>query len=174
MNVFKRQVLKQLGIALGVVALAIVIAQIMTSQTKATAAKIQSQKSELVFRARATESLAALRSDSDKAEPLFNILNGALPPKDRLINFGPNLIDLAKQNGISLGFNFGTEEPAVAGRPNYIRFAVTGNSSYSNIIRFLQDLEKSRLFIKINSMDVTRQGGLDRFNFIADGQVYYQ
>ncbi len=166
--------MKQLGIALAVVVLAVIIAQIMVSRTKTTATKIQNQKSELIFRARATESLAALKIDSDKAESLFNILNGALPPKDRLINFGPNMIDLAKQNGISLGFSFGTEEPATADRSSYIRFAVTGNSTYGNLIRFLQDLERSRFFIKINSMDLTRQGGLDRFNFTADGQVFYQ
>lgn len=174
MDVFKKQLFIQLGVAFGVLVFLITAIQLMASELSKTALKIQSQKSELLLRSQATDSLAALKSDFEKAKPLFSLLNSVLPPKDQLINLGKDLGVLAQQNRIDLGFTFGGEAPPTEDVPGFIRFSMTGSATYANFTRFLKDIEKMRLYIKLVSLDMTRQAGSDSFNFVASGQVFYQ
>lgn len=173
-NTFKKQLLTQLGLFFGVSILVIVATQIAAGNLAANADKIQSQKSELAFRIQATQQLASLKADSAKAEPLFQKLNSILPVKDDLINFGQSLIDLAKSEKVDLGFSFGGEVAPKDGTSGYIKFSLTGSGSYENFQKFLKDLEKVRYFIKLNSVDMTRQPGSANFSFVSDGQVFYQ
>ena len=149
-------------------------AQFIAGDLGAHARKILNQKSELAFRTQATGQLATLKADSDKAQPLFTALNGALPLKDDLINFGQSLILVAKNEKIDLGFNFGGETAPKGDIPGFIRFSITGSGSYENFQKFLKDLEKSRYFVKLNSIDLTRQPGNTAYSILADGQVFYQ
>jgi Tfp pilus assembly protein PilO len=173
MDVFKKQLFVQLGIAFGIMALLIAVNQFMANTLARTAVKIQNQKNDLNFRTRVTDSLAALKSDFEKARPLFAILNSVLPQKDELINLGKDLGALAKQNNIDMGFTFGGESPPTDETPGFIRFTITGDTTYSNFLKFLKDIEKMRIFVKFNSLDMTRKGN-NSFNFIAGGQVFYQ
>ncbi len=171
---FKKQLFRQLVIGLGVLVALLAGTQFAVWEFQKTAKRINAQKSELVFRSQATDQLASLKNDFEKAKPLLSALNEVLPPKDQLINFGKELSDLAKQRKIDLGFTFGGEAPAENGAPGFIKFAMTAETNYSNFVGFLTDIERSRFFIKFNSMDMNRVSGTDKFNILASGQVFFQ
>lgn len=171
---FKKQLLVDLGISLGALILIIAIVQIAAWQVAKTADTITGQRNELALRTRATESLATLKSDAEKAKPLQASLSSVLPAKDKLINFGKELTDLGKQNSAELSFDFGGETPGTADAPGFIKFTLTGSTGYTGWTNFMKDVEKSRLYIKINSVDLTRKPGTDIFGVVAEGQVFFQ
>lgn len=164
----------KLALGLGILALALIATQFVVWEFQKTAKRIDNQKKELVFRAQATGQLASLKSDSEKAKPLLSALNNVLPQKDQLINFGKELTDIGRQNKIDLGFAFGGETPAENGVPGFIKFSITGEAAYDNFIGFLKDVEKNRLFIRFNSIDMNRISGTKNFNILGSGQVFYQ
>ncbi len=171
---FQKQLLIHAGIALAMIGISAIALQAVAWHVGSNAAGIAKQRGELALRTRATESLATLKSDAEKAKPFAETLNNVLPPKDRLINFGKELTDLAKQNGAEMSFDFGGETPSTAEIPGFIKFSMTGVATYGGWTKFLKDLDKSRLYIKINSTDLTRQPGTDSFNIVAEGQVFFQ
>lgn len=174
MEPFKKQLSIQLAIGGGAAILAIVIVQLLAWHVGQSSAEITRLRSELALRTRATDSLATLKSDAEKAKPFQQKLDSLLPTKDRLINFGKELTDLAKANGAEMSFDFGAETAAKSGIPGFIKFSLTGASNYNNWYKFIKDLEKSPLYIKMNSVDLTRQSGVDSFNVVAEGQVFFQ
>lgn len=174
MEPFKKQLLTQVGIGLGAAVLAVGLVQFLAWRVGQNSANITKLRNELALRTRATESLATLNSDAEKAKPLSQKLDGVLPSKDKLINFGKGMTDLAKQDGAELNFDFGGETAATAATPGFIKFSLTGAATYGNWSKFLKDVEKSQLYIKFNSTDLTRQPGTDSFNVVAEGQVFFQ
>lgn len=174
MTAFKKQLLIKLGISSGALILIIGAVQLTVWHVSQTSEEITRQRSELSLRTRATQSLATLKSDAEKAKPLQASLGNVLPPKDRLINFGKELTDLGKQNGLELSFDFGGETPSTPDAPGFIKFTLTGTATYTSWTNFLKDLEKGRMYVKINSADLARKPGLDNFNVVAEGQVFFQ
>ncbi len=171
---FKKQLGVQLLIAFAAIAAALIATQLIASHLDASANAILEQKRNLALRIHATDQLASLKAASDKAQPLVAFLNSTLPPKDDLINFGQSLRQLAKNEGIDLGFSFGGEAPPKGNLPGYIPFSITGSGTYENFQKFLKDVESSRYFVKFNSFDLVREGDTNSFNLRADGQVFYQ
>ncbi len=174
MEPFKKQLLTQVGVGLGSAVLAIGIVQFLAWHVNQNSTNITKLRNELALRTRATESLATLNNDAEKAKPFAQKLDNVLPSKDKLINFGKQLTDLAKQDGAEMSFDFGGETAATADTPGFIKFSLTGAATYGNWAKFLKDVEKSQLYIKFNSADLTRQPGTDSFNVVAEGQVFFQ
>ncbi|MDO8467126.1 MAG: hypothetical protein Q7S83_03240 [bacterium] len=174
MDLFKKQLWIQLGISLGLTILAVGVVQFLAWHVGKNSTNITELRNELALRTRATESLATLKNDADKAAPLTKKLDVVLPSKDKLINFGREMTDLAQKNGAELSFDFGGETSSTADTPGFIKFSLTGLATYANWSKFLKDVEKGQLYIKFNSVDMTRQSGGDNFNIIAEGQVFFQ
>ncbi len=174
MEPFKKQISIQLAVGTGLAVLAMAIVQLLSWHVSQNAGEIIRLRNELDLRTRATESLATLKNDAEKAKPFQQKLDGILPTKDGLINFGKEMTDLAKTDGVEMSFDFGAETAAKAGVPGFIKFSLTGVGSYTNWYNFLKDLGKSPLYIKINSADLTRQPGADNFNIVSEGQVFFQ
>lgn len=174
MDAFKKQLFISLGTGIGVIVLAVIAMQATSGLLAKTADEIEKRKDELALRTAVTASLAELRANFAKAQPYQRILDSVFPPKDDLINFGRDFINLGKQSGLELGFNFGNENPSSTDKPGFISFSASGKGTQDGFLRFLKDLEKSTLFIKINSLDLVRQVSADTFNIVLDGQVFFQ
>ncbi len=174
MDTFKKQLLVKILVAFLLVSALVVLTQLSASDLKRNSTKIQDQKTELAFRIRATGQLAFLKADSEKAQPLFNSLASILPPKDDLINLGKSVVEIGKNYRLDIGFTFGGENLPAGGAPGFISFGITGAGGYTDFQKFLKDLERSRYYIRINSVDLIRQPSGTSYNIIADGQVFYQ
>lgn len=164
METSKKQLLAQSGIVLGIAVILIVAIQLVAPRLEQAAVKIQNQKSDLAFLSESTDLFPQLKSDLAKAQPLANELNRILPSKEQLAGFEKELTDLAKK--VKIGINFAW----VGGG----QFLMTTDASYGNFLKFLKEIEKSRFFVKINSLNMTRQGSADKYNIAANAQVFYQ
>jgi len=161
-------------IAFLVIGAATAAAEFVTAAVKKNSAKIDSQKGELALRTQATGFLADLKSDFEKAKPLFDALSGALPPKDDLINLGLEIGGLGKRFNLEIGFTFGAETASGPDQPASINFSLTGTGAYDNILRFMKEIERSPLYIKVNSIDFTRKPDSGNFGFVMSAEVFYQ
>lgn len=174
MNIFKKQILAQSGILLGVVIILVAAIQLIAPELKKAAIKIQSQKSDLAFLSESTDLLPQLKSDLEKSQPLTNELNRVLPPKEQMAGFEKELTDLAKKVKIGVNFTKVGDTSATDAEPGFIQFLLTSDVSYGNFLKFVKEIEKSRFFVKINSLNMTRQGSADKYSIAANAQVFYQ
>lgn len=164
----------QLVIGVAVLLVAVIATEIAASQLEKNSEKIRDQKRELSLRTSATANFAELKSNFDLAQPAIAILDQFLPPKDDLINFGRDMVNLGKQHGLSIGFNFGNETSSSASGAGSIIFSISGSGSFNGFQQFLNDIEKSSLFIKVTSFDVTRSAPNDEYNILMNGVVFFK
>ena len=174
MEAFKKQILAQSGIALGAAILLVIAIQLIAPKLERVAVKIQDQKSDLAFLSQSTNLLPQLKSDLEKAQPLINELNRVLPPKEQMAGFEKELADLAKKVKIGISFSKVGDSVATGDAPGFTQFLMTSNASYGNFLKFLKEVKKSRFFVKINSLNMTRQGSADKYNIAANAQAFYQ
>jgi len=168
MDVFKKQLLLQLAIALGIAVVLVAATQLTALELQKAALIIQEKKVSLTFLSRATDLVPQLKSDLAKAQPLINELNRILPPKAQLANFDKELTELAKKTGIGINFSL------VGEQAESLQFLMTSDVTYSNFVKFLKELEQSRFFVKINSLNMTRQASGGKYNIVANAEVFYQ
>lgn len=171
---FKKQLLLNLGLAFLSTAIMAAAVQLIAADLTHRALKIRDQKSELALRSQAAELLNDWKGGFEKAKPLFTILNQVLPPQTDAVGFGQKLTGLAKNFKIELGISFGGEITGNAETPAASNFSLTGKSAYANFVRFLKEAGKIPLFIKLNSIDLTRRENSDIFNFAINAQVFHQ
>lgn len=174
MDSLRKQIFVQLAIAVGVLAALLAANQFMVSLLKKTSDRIQEQRGELVFRSRASEILPILQNDAAAAKPLLEKLNKILPPKEGLINFGRQLVELAKKQKVNLTFDAKGDVPATDESPGAIKFFITGEATYANFVRFLKSVENEPFLVKFSSINMTRKPSGSSFTALADGEVFYQ
>lgn len=174
MDSFRKQIWAQLGIAVISIGALLAANQFMFLELQKTAGKIRDQKSELIFRSKASEFLPKLKEDSEKARSLSATLNKILPGKEGLVNFGNRLIELAKSQKINATFNVKGDVPTTETGLGAIRFFITSDATYANFTRFLKAVEKEPVSVKFNSLDVNRKPDGDAFTVVANGEVFYQ
>ncbi|GEM_PF-1608943 len=174
MDIFKKQLLIQAGIAFGVLVVLVFAIQFIAPQLDKAAAKILVQKSDLDFLSRATNLLPQLKSDLEKSQPLTDELNRVLPPRAQLASFDKELADLAKKAKIGVNFSLVGETPATDEAPGFTQFLITSEAGYGVLVKFLKEIEQSRFFVKINSLNMTRKSSGDKYNIVANAQVFYQ
>lgn len=174
MDTFKKQLFTQLGIFLGAVVFLVVAIQLIAPKLERVAVKIQDQRSDLAFLSESTDLLPQLKSDLEKAQPLINELDRVLPPKEQMAGFEKELTDLAKKVKIGVNFTKIGDSAATDAEPGFTQFLLTSDASYGNFLKFVKEVEESRFFVKINSLNMTRQGSADKYNIAANAQVFYQ
>ena len=114
---------------------------------------IRKQRQELVNRSEELSLFAKLQSQSNEAEPYFNILGNVLPIRDRLFDFPKEMERLASQEGIGFGFSFGNESPSGPDTAGRVGFTITAGGSLVKIFRFIKAMEDSRFLIGFKSFD---------------------
>lgn len=174
MEASKKQLLIQLGITSGIVIILVLAIQFIAPQLEKASEKILVQRADFNFLSQATDLLPQLKSDLEKSKPLAIELNRVLPPKEQLAGFGKELADLAKKSKIEINSSLVGEIPAADGAPASTQFLLTSGVNYSAFLKFLKEVEQSRFFVKINSLNMTRQQSGDKYNIAANVQVFHQ
>lgn len=171
---FKNKLLVNIVITIlivaGLTALLVFIGRNINQKTD----EISAIRRELSSRLNAIQSLANLRQQSAQAKANFSVLQTLLPTKDELVNVPKELNALAKARKVELGFAFGNEIAATDSEPGFTAFNMTLSSSYDNLVGFLKSLEKSRFFIAVDSLDVTRDPQSQRLSALISGKVFSQ
>lgn len=172
MTEFKKQLLLKLGIGLAVVLILATLMFLLSFDISRRVRQIQNQRSEMVFRTQTIDALASLKSDFAKAKPYFSFLENILPQKDQLITFSKDLETLARQNKIDLGFSFGSEAPSSETEPGSLSFTLTAAGTFSDLLGFFKDINKSRYFVNFISIDLNKRDTVYTGNL--SGRVFSQ
>ena len=168
---FKKQLLTQIGIALGTVLVFALFIILLNSDINKRIEQINKYRGDLAFRNQTIEVLSTAKSDLVRAQPLINNLEGLLPDKDSLVNFPRELEQIAKARKVDFGFGFGNEQAGSAEAPGFIRFTMTAVGEYGALIAFLSDLEAHHYFISLDTFDMTRQiNGV--YSVLSSGIIY--
>lgn len=133
---------------------------------------ILEERGEIASKATAMESLALLRSDSEKSGPYISILENILPTKDQLIIFSRDWDSLAKGRHLSFGFNFGKETAPTASEPGSNEFRAVVSGPYAELVNFLKDVKKSRYLVKFVNVDIIEKG--KEFEMSISGSVFFR
>ncbi|MEK7555539.1 MAG: type 4a pilus biogenesis protein PilO [Patescibacteria group bacterium] len=168
---FKKKIILNIGVSLGIVLLLGAALFFLNSEIQNKVKQITEAKKGLNFRSQLSESITLLRNESEQVEPYLNDLENILITKDKLVNFSQDIKTIGQQNQINLNFSFGAETPKTKDEPGKIGLIITADGNLNNLISFLRGLENSKYFVKLNKLDLTKQG--DKFKGILNGEIFY-
>ena len=169
---FKQALTRNLTIALTLIAALFLFLLLIGNDISGRVENIQNDRRELSFRLQSLESLAALRSGSEKADKLFATIQNFLPPRDQLVGFSKILENFARNNQLGFGFKFESEIPSAETAPGINNFILTSSGAYSNFLRFLKAAEDSKYSIGFTSFDILKKD--KDFQMLIKGRVFSQ
>lgn len=132
---------------------------------------IASLRGQLDFWAKSTESLAGLKQDATQANTYLPLLQAAIPNKDQLINFLPDMDVLAKENKVGLNESLGSQELAPDGKLTTTAFSLTAQGQLVNLTSFVMAVKASRYPTQFTTADLVKSGQ-GTFTLTISGQVF--
>ncbi len=169
---FKQAIIRSLAVAFALIAALSLLLLLIGNDISARVKNIQSNRQELSFRLQSLESLASLRSGSERASKILETIQNFLPPRDQLVGFSKVLENFAKNNQLGFGFQFESERQSTETVPGINNFILTSSGGYSNFLRFLKAAEDSKYFIGFNSLDILKKD--KDFQMLIKGSVFSQ
>lgn len=116
--------------------------------------------------------IASLKSDFESAKPYISVLENILPIRDKLISFPRDIIFIAQKNKVEAAVSFGAETLASKTEAGFIKFTMTVDGSYSDILKFLQEAEKGKYII--DWVDTDLAFGNKKYKGSISGRVFLQ
>jgi hypothetical protein len=171
---FKKRLIIEIAISFGVIAVIVMVLVSLGNNISAKAESISRANSERNNSIKIDRDFAALTISSKGTEVMMEKLNNALPAQAGMIEVIQDVGALAKEHNLlfSSPKYVGTEIPPTDTEPGRIKLEMTAQGSYTGIVRFIKDLETGRFFIKINNIDIIRQGFV--YNAIIGGELYFK
>lgn len=133
--------------------------------------RVDEYKSDLLTRSQAIGLLAELKKNAQRAEPLLERIENRLPTRDELILFPRELERIALEKEVDFGFTFGNETTGSEQSPGVVTFTMSLAGTYDALTAFLQAIESSRYYIRMESVDLTRKDG-GVYALVTSGEVY--
>ncbi len=167
---FKNQLILAISIATGAIIVFGGLILFLNSDIKGKAKEMEYLQSTLGFRLQAADSLVILRKDYSKAQQYIPALDTILPTRDQLFRFPRELTNTAKEEEITLNINLGKETLKTETKLGTIEFTMSGQGIFDNFINFLKNMETGRYSIKLDNLDITRQG--ENIRVLSRGKVF--
>lgn len=145
-----------IAVALGILTVLLFALFLVSRDVQTQASSIKSVKSDLKTRIQQLNDLAKLREEARTAEPNLAKLEAAVPDKDELFSTRRELEQLAGRNNLTVSFSFGSEGQKENGLGN-VNFELKLQGGDFSIRSFVDEVESSYPFVKINALDMVRQ-----------------
>ncbi len=168
---FKKQLVKQVGIAGGAIALLTLFIIVLNFDINKHSDAISVVKDKLELRNRTIELLSSSNNDLKKSEVMLDKLRTILPEKDDLIDFTPEIAKLAKSYGLEFGLERKTEQVSTPSDAGFLRFIMTVSGEMKDIYDFLSAFEKHRYLIRLDSIDI-RSLTKNKLTMTVMGAIY--
>lgn len=169
---FKKWFLKQVGISLIASLLLATLLLLLGRDISLKTANIKKQRQDLFLRSQALNSLASLRSESERSKNISKAIQELLPVSDQIINFPKSLENFARSNQLNFGFAFNSEVPAEENKPTINAFTLNLSGQYNNFLNFLKAVERSKYFTVFDYLDLNKKDA--GFEIIIKGRVFSQ
>ncbi|TSC95740.1 MAG: hypothetical protein Athens071426_425 [Parcubacteria group bacterium Athens0714_26] len=170
MTHFRKLLLKNVVVYLAVALILIVFLLFIQGDINNKATKIIQQRQVLFLKLQSLDSLVALRLQSQEVQPYNSLLDNILPSSDYATDFSKDLASFAKKDKLGFGFVFGDQTPSTAESPGWINFRSALQGSMDNFDDFLKNIEDSRYFVNLSSLDLTKKNG--DFEIVVNGKVF--
>lgn len=170
---FTPKIIINISIILGFLIMVAWLLSVLADEVQSKSQSVQEHRLEIASRIRAISELAELREDAREAQPAIELLNNTLPKRDELVTFPRYLDTIARENNVTLRFNFvGEETPPEENKAGQSPFTITIAGNYANVISFIEDLEGGEFLLRLDSFNIT----LERSGFDVEltGSVYFR
>ncbi len=171
MSEFRKQLLIKIGISGGVFSVLAGLTSYLGFDIQNRSNLIFLKRSEVGSELREVRDLSRLRQAAKVAEPLKAKLDKALPGRDYLFTLPREFDKLASDRHLSFNFKFAEETKPDPNHPSQIRFEMTLQGKYNDILDFLSVIENGSYFINFSNLDMIRS--TDKFNVGLTGQIYF-
>jgi Tfp pilus assembly protein PilO len=137
--------------------------------------KMERVNLEIQGKANVLENHFLLKKESEEAAPLEVKLKEKLASKDDLLKLQEDFSFIAKDTSVEVASSFTGETEEKSGLLGKAGVSVSIDGSFTNIIRFLKRVEKSRFLVQFDNFDVsTVLGEKDKLRLFARGKVVYR
>lgn len=168
---FKKALIKELGISLGLVLALAILVIFVARDIKTTEDSIILAKTTRAENLKIKNNLGELSKEEKTADNYISPLKNALPGKNQLFTLQSEIKQIASADGVTADIKFiGEEEGGGVGKAN---FSLEIYGDYNKIIAFIKDLENSRYFIKFGNFEINTQSGTS-YQAKITGKVFYK
>lgn len=172
---FTPKVIINLSVLFGFLVFITMTLSFLGKEIKNKAQQIQDQRAEIESRINSISRLAELSAAAKEAEPALNELSSLLPKRDELVAFPRHIDTLATESSVDDRFSFrGEEIDPTETEAGHSGFTLSITGSYSNILTFLEKLEKGRFIVRVESFDVVLQRDNASFEADIQGLVFFR
>ena len=168
---FRSKLIYSLSITGGIIIFILAVVLYLGLDIRKKADAIAGVETETISRISKVSDLNKLKSQEKEAQADLIKLKSALPKRDSLFEVSKNLSAFAKARNLAFGYKFGEEVESKGGNPGFIRVEMNISGSYENILSFLRDIEASKYFINLSSLDLTRQN--TGYTSIINSQIFF-
>jgi len=173
MEVFKKKLLLNIGITVGVVVIFTIGILIFSSRISANSEKIISTRKEVSDWNISVQSYSAVRSQyTGKAKEYSEILERVIPQKDELINLKKDFQYLASSEKLEISFAFLGEQGTNAPQLGSVGVSITIQGSMEMVASFLEKLESFRYLMGVESLTFDNREG--KSNASIRGRIFFK
>lgn len=167
----KKNFIKTLGIALGIVVALLGAIRYVKSDIDTKFLAVQQAQVEIQAKEISLSDLAKLQSDAEKARRYTPQLDHLITTKDQLLAFSTDIGFVAKQAGFSGAPQFKEEgAPSTADlQKTSFSLLIEGQKNFGDLANFFKLVEQSKYFVHFTSLDVSHEGNTVRVG--SDGYV---
>ncbi len=173
---FKKKLLIQISIALGVLVLLSIFIILLNIDINKQAEEIEQIKMQLALRARTIELLTSSKSDVEKANMLLGRMQQMIPTEAELIALPREMQRIGKTYAVDTDFRFiGSQQDGTDQQLGSMKFTISIIGAYDDILSFLEYIEGHRYIMPFEFVDLSRikdKDGTDKFSLIANGTLY--
>ena len=152
-----------------------IILSSLGNEIESKAEAIRDQRAQIESRIRSISKLAELSDSAKEAKPALEEINSLLPNRDELVSFPRYISNLGAENNVTAAFNFrGEEVPSTEMEAGYSGFYLIITGTFPNVVSFLENLEKGRFIVRVDSFDVVLQRASSDFQADIIGSIFFR
>lgn len=119
------------------------------------------------------DALARLNVDSKEAAELLLIMEAALPnPLEISIKAIPQIRRAAQDRNVNAAVEVGSFSPLSEAEPANVKLTIRADGSAENLIGFVIALEKEKLAVRFDAVEINPLGSAGVFQAILSGKLY--
>jgi len=167
----KKQIFIQAGIALALVVVISVPLFIVKGDISRRLIKVQELRTQFTEQVKAENSFIALKEGASRGLAAKAVLDRFVPSRDTLINFPRGLVNVAAEFDLEASATFGGQTELPNGLLSLV-IDIKTVGEYSNILAFLNTLEKSEYFFIVESVNLVHQIDDGKFESSISAKVF--
>lgn len=168
---FRRRLLIEISTYVGIIAVLLITLYFLRADITKRTNAITELRGRLNFWAQSTQSLALLKQDAFRANDYSAAIQAALPTKDQLINFSPDIKSIAVQNKVNLNLSLGNQTITTENALTATDLSFTVRGELQDLTNFLAAASNSKYPVKLSSLNLIKEPD-NIFTLSSTGKIF--